>query len=189
MITGTPGTGKTTLSKLLSKELKAHYIDVGKLAIEKKLLIREDLKRKTMVIDPEKTSLVLQHIIQTSKNKTLILDTHIPESVPSKLVSVVIVLRTDPYVLKKRLMDKGFNEKKIKENVQAEILGNCLSEAIILFGLERIWEINTSYLEEKDALKTALKIISEKPREKNRPGKIDWLGKLYDEKRLSDFFE
>jgi adenylate kinase len=59
IVTGTPGTGKTTLSKKLAKKLDFHYVDVDK--IIKKYNISEgyDKVRKTKIIDVKKLNRAL----------------------------------------------------------------------------------------------------------------------------------
>ncbi len=54
IITGTPGTGKTTLAKRLAKRLNYHYIDVNKLISKYKLSEGYDSKRRTKIIDINK---------------------------------------------------------------------------------------------------------------------------------------
>ncbi len=51
IVTGTPGTGKTTLSKKISKLLDYKYIDVNKLIKENKLHDGYDRKKKCFVVD------------------------------------------------------------------------------------------------------------------------------------------
>ena len=59
IVTGTPATGKTTLSKKLAKKLNFHYLDVNK--VIKKYNISEgyDRKRKTKVVDIKKLNRAL----------------------------------------------------------------------------------------------------------------------------------
>ena len=49
-LTGTPGTGKTSVSKVLEKR-KLKVIDLNKLAIEKDFIIGYDKKRDSKIID------------------------------------------------------------------------------------------------------------------------------------------
>ncbi|MBU90171.1 hypothetical protein CMO94_01410 [Candidatus Woesearchaeota archaeon] len=68
IVSGTPGTGKTTLSRKLAKKLSFHYIDVNK--IVKKYNISEgyDRKRKTKIIDIKKLNRALIKEISNYKN-------------------------------------------------------------------------------------------------------------------------
>jgi len=43
---------------------------------------------------------------------------------------LVIVLRAHPTILRKRLQDKGFNDAKIQENIEAEALDVCALKLI-----------------------------------------------------------
>src|SRR3989338_3917796 len=67
IVTGTPATGKTTLSKKLAKKLNFHYLDVNK--VIKKYNISEgyDKKRKTRVVDIKKLNKALVKEINNYK--------------------------------------------------------------------------------------------------------------------------
>ena len=47
IITGTPGTGKTTLAKIIAKDFNYEYIDVNKIINKYKIVQAYDKKRKT----------------------------------------------------------------------------------------------------------------------------------------------
>jgi len=49
-VSGVPGTGKTTLSRKLSKKLNFYYLDVNKLISNNKLYEGYDKKRKTKIV-------------------------------------------------------------------------------------------------------------------------------------------
>ncbi len=51
IVTGTPGTGKTTIAKRMAKKYKAEYIDVNVVIKEHKLRESYDKKRKSYVVD------------------------------------------------------------------------------------------------------------------------------------------
>ena len=55
-ITGTPSTGKTFLSKKLTKRLNYYYLDVNKIIKKYKLSEGYDRKRKTKIVDIENHS-------------------------------------------------------------------------------------------------------------------------------------
>jgi adenylate kinase len=70
-VSGTPGTGKTTLSKKLAKKLNYYYLDVNKLISKYKLSEGYDKKRKTKVVDIERLNNVLVDFIDFFKNKNI----------------------------------------------------------------------------------------------------------------------
>ena len=59
IVTGSVGTGKTTLAKKLAKDLNHKYIDVNKIISENKLDEGYDEERKCKIIDTKKLNKVL----------------------------------------------------------------------------------------------------------------------------------
>ena len=159
-VSGTPGTGKTTLSKKLSKKLNLYYLDVNKIISEYKLSEGYDNKRKTKIVDINKLNKVLLDIIEQIKNinesaslskarstktltklnikenidikkiKGIIIDSHLCHYLPKKYVDFCIVTKCGINELNKRLKKKKFHKDKIKENLQAEIFDVCYNEAL-----------------------------------------------------------
>jgi len=125
--TGTPGTGKTELSKELAKQLKIKYVDVNKIIDKEKLAESYDENRETLVVDEKKLAKAL--IAHTKKNKNMIIDSHMSHELPAKHADWCIITRCDPATLRKRLVRKGYPKEKVQENVDAEILNICLDEA------------------------------------------------------------
>ena len=54
VVTGVPGTGKTTIAKKLAKRLNYYYLDVNKIIKKYKLSEGYDRKRKTKIVDIKK---------------------------------------------------------------------------------------------------------------------------------------
>ena len=127
IITGTPGTGKTSLAKALAKRLKIKYLDVNKVIAKYKLREAYERKRQTYIVDEKKLSKILKKIIK--ENKDLIIDSHLSHFIPKKHVDICIVTKTDLKVLKKRLEKRKYSKAKVKENVDAEIFEICHTEA------------------------------------------------------------
>ncbi|MBT3730726.1 AAA family ATPase [archaeon] len=128
VLTGTPGTGKSSLAKALAKKLKFPYLDVNKVIDKENLIIQYDKERDSNVVDENKLSKVLVKLIKS--NKDLIIDSHLSHYIPQKHVDFCIVTKCDLKVLKKRLEKRKYSKSKVRENMDAEIFDICLNEAI-----------------------------------------------------------
>ena len=185
-MSGTPGTGKTTLAKALAVELKASYTDVGRLVEVEGLYGAIDLKRSTKIVKLEALANRLNDIIKGAEG-LVIVDGHIADIVTPDLVDLAIVLRTHPDELKRRLMEAGWPTRKVEENVASEILGDCLSRVVKAYGYSKVYEVDTTKLKPVEVLEIAKKIIKGLG-EGFKPGLIDWLGLLYRGGKLKEYF-
>ena len=130
-VSGVPGTGKTTLSRKLSKKLNFYYLDVNKLISNNKLYEGYDKKRKTKIVDIKKLNKSLIKEIKSLKNNTnqikrfngAIIDSHLSHYLPRRYADFCIVTKCEIKELSKRLKKKKFHKNKIQENLQAEIYG------------------------------------------------------------------
>lgn len=181
IITGTPGTGKSSLARLLSNRLKLPFIDVGDL-VEKERLYNQVGPWGSKVVKTRYLKARLNELVSTS-SVDVIVETHVLPVLPKKLVRMVVVLRTNPAELVDRLRGLGWDEKKVKENALAELLDHCLSRAIKSYGENQVWEVDTSGKDLKRVLEEVLRIITGKVKRKSAP--IDWIEKVPTELILS----
>ncbi len=133
IITGTPGTGKSSLAKELSLLTCYTYIDVNKLLKSEDSSF--DKKRDSYVFPESKINNRLKSLILTlkrSKNppKGVILDSHMSHFLKSQHVDLCIVLKADLKILQARLKKRGYAEEKIRENLDSEIFDVCLNESL-----------------------------------------------------------
>ena len=132
IITGTPGTGKSTYGKKLAKEKGYRYFDINALVKEKKLHEGYDRSKRSYDIDIKKLKSFLLHIIQEEKGKKskgIVLDSHLSHYLPPAHVDLCIVMKCDLKKLKKRLEKRGYLKSKVRENLDCEIFDVCLNEA------------------------------------------------------------
>jgi len=176
LVTGTPGTGKTTISHLLAKGLQATYVNPTTLLTRKRIDYRYDKSERTRIVSPNRVQgAVVALARQTGRG--LVIDTHVVFRMVSQLrLERAIVLRCSPTVLEERLKRKHWSKQKISENVLAEILDICLYEAVREYGWHKISEIDTT---DKRPNRTAeLGIQSLQKRGTQTRPKVDWLASL-----------
>ncbi|MBW2977458.1 adenylate kinase family protein [Candidatus Woesearchaeota archaeon] len=132
-VSGTPGTGKTTLAKKLMNKFNYPLLDVKKFIKEKKLAESYDKKRKSNIVDIKKLNKGLikeiKSIQKEHKPKGIIIDSHLSHFLPKKYVDLCVITKTDLKTLEKRLKKRRYNKEKIRENLDAEIFDICLNEA------------------------------------------------------------
>ena len=187
VITGTLGVGKTEVSQILSKRLNAVHLDLNKIAKEEQLTLGIDKEKKSLIADLNRLSDRVQDLIKKSPRDVIIEGHYASDVVPPNLASYVFVLRKDPDTLKADLQRKGFKGQKISENVAAEVLGICLSDAVNTYGLKKVCEIDTTSKRVENIIEEIMSVLDGE--EKPSVGKVDWLGKLEQEGRLEKFME
>jgi adenylate kinase len=193
IISGTPGCGKTSVSKKLAERLNAKIIPLNKLAISKTLSPDYEDSRETYIVDTNEFLPLLKNEIERIQKKNpdfLIIEGHFSDIVPENYINYVFILRCDPDELYKRLEKKGYKLQKIQENVQAEILGNCVNYFIEKGIKMPLFEIDTTNKNIETIAKMIIGVVVENENtEKYKVGNIDWLEKLFKEDRLSEFFD
>lgn len=188
LITGTPCVGKTTAANLLTSRLDALYVNLTDLAISENLILDRDKQRNTVIVDEGRMKRKIRRIIKESEKNNIVIDGHYAASVvPKELVSYVLVLRRDPVELKKMMEKCGYSERKLTENLAAEILDVCLVEDLSVHGPARICELDITGKSPEMVLKEILTVLHDNS--KCCVGIVDWLGKLENEGLLDEFLK
>jgi adenylate kinase len=186
IVTGTPGTGKTTFAKKLAKEIGADYVALTQFVSERKLYTGFDWERESRVVNLARVHASLNRLLLQTRRPTIV-DTHMPEGIiPKDLVKLIFVLRCHPRILEERLSKKKWKQSKIRENVLAEMLDVCLINAVRWFGLSRVVQVDTSHITVNKCLATAKRILIQPAR---RRVKIDWIATLDKEHSLARYLE
>lgn len=185
VISGTPGTGKTTLAKHLSYAIGADYLSLTRYVKEHRLHRGVDRKRRTKIVDLARTRTSLQRRLANTR-AWIVVDSHLPEGIiPKKFARVAVVLRCHPRILEHRLRKKRWGARKIRENVLAEILDSCLLAAINYYGTRRTIQIDTSNKSTRACVNAVQSALTGK--HARRQAKIDWLRKLENDGSLDRF--
>ena len=187
IVTGTPGVGKSSVSKILASILGARLVSIGELVKKESLYTGWDEKRETLIADTDRLSERISEII-SAERRTMIIEGHYAVHViPPEKVDLIFILRRDPRELKKTLEDRGYSRRKIMENLAAEILDVCLFDAVDVCGVEKLCEINTTSKSPKEVVNEILSVI--KGERKPVVGIVDWLGMLESMGILDDYLK
>lgn len=187
IITGTPGVGKTSVSAALASRIDAQLVSLGELIRKEKLYIGFDKERDTLIADIGKISRRVSEIISKAQ-KDIIIEGHLAvEVTPAEEASIVFVLRRNPEELKRILEERSYTERKIMENLAAEILDVCLFEAVKKFGVEKVCEIDVTSKSVDEVVQEILDVLG--GLRERRVGVVDWLGKLEAEGKLEEYLD
>jgi adenylate kinase len=127
IVTGTPGTGKTTFAKKYAKEHNLKYLDGKKIIVEHKLVESFDEVRDCEVVDEKKFAKVCEDIL--NNEKFAILDSHLSHYISPKAIETCFVTQCDITELKIRLEERNYSEEKVRENLDSEIFQVCKTDA------------------------------------------------------------
>lgn len=172
-ITGAPGTGKTTVANILSERGFAVY-NLKNIAIQHGFIDGYDAERDSIIIDIDK----LDNYISKMNQKMVLIEGHLSHLL--KNISYTIILRCHPRELRKRLEKKDWNEKKILENLQAEVLDVILVETVEIHPSDTIFEIDTTNLKPRQVADIIAGIIDNGfiLEDRYKIGRIDWSEEL-----------
>jgi adenylate kinase len=187
IVSGTPGVGKSTVSKQLSSNLSCGLVSIGDLVKDEGLYTQVDRKRDTLVADMNQISKRINGIISNSSEMLIVEGHYAVDVVPLESVSLVFVLRRDPEELRDILRKRGYGEEKVRENVAAEILDVCLYDAVDRCGVEKICEVNVTGRTAEEVVNDVQQVLQGKKKHKIRT--VDWLGKLNFEGKLDEYLK
>lgn len=149
LITGTPGCGKSTSCELLQRRLPDYkYYNISDFAKEHDCHDGYDEARKSYIVDEDK---LLDELEPLLREGAAIVDWHVNDVFPERLIDLVVVLRCDNTILYDRLKSRDYHDAKIQENLDAEIMGVVLQDATDSYEQEIVVELQSDSTEQMEA--------------------------------------
>ncbi|MDZ7730097.1 MAG: adenylate kinase family protein [Natrialbaceae archaeon] len=163
-ITGTPGTGKSTVADVLEDRTSLEVVHLGERLADEDLVTGQDADRGSVIADID----ALAARVETWDD--VIVESHLVHHLP---VDRVVVLRCAPAELERRLGERGVTEASIQENAESEALDVILAEAVDQHGRESVYEIDTTNLR-PNAVADAIEAVLEGRRDPSA-GTVDFI--------------
>ncbi|WP_414468297.1 adenylate kinase family protein [Methanobacterium sp. ACI-7] len=174
LITGTPGVGKTTVSKILTEKIDARLEAINEIVDNEHLFTGIDEEKGYKIVDLDALFNEMNDITQEIDERgILIFEGHLSHLF--SYADIVVVLRANPNALKGRMETKMWKQSKINENIEAEAIAVCSYEAYEIHG-EKTHEIDTSNLSPQEVADLIFKVI--KGEKKFPVGNVDFLEHL-----------
>ena len=158
-LTGTPGTGKTTVAGLLPYKV----IDINAM-VRGGMNLGRDPERGCLDADMDALE---QRLKELDSDEISILEGHFSHH----FADWSVVLRLAPSDLRPRLEARGYSSEKIRENLEAEALDVILVESVEF--CRRVDEIDTTGKTAPQVAELVARII--KGELELPPGQVDWL--------------
>jgi adenylate kinase len=177
VVTGNPGVGKHTITRIIADRLKLSILDINATAKDSGLFEEND---GTNDIDVKKLKEIIEHKIS---EKNIIVGHLAPYVLHKSQIKIMIVLRRSPYDLISVYRDRKYSEKKIKENTGSEILGIIAHDAKSKFQ-DKVFQVNSSGKTIKDVVKKVTSVISSNKGNEE----VDWLDLVTKNNDLKKFF-
>mmetsp|Transcript_22224 Transcript_22224/g.68446 ORF Transcript_22224/g.68446 Transcript_22224/m.68446 type:complete len:168 (-) Transcript_22224:441-944(-) len=148
LITGTPGSGKTTLCEVLAAATGMEHVNVGDVVRTEACHEGKDEEFDSYILDEDKLLGVLEPRLEQGN---VMLDFHSCDVFPAELLDLVLVLRVSTENLFDRLTARGYHQRKINENMECEIMQVVLEDAREAFPAEMVHVVENNNVDEMEA--------------------------------------
>jgi len=139
IITGTPGTGKSSVAKILGKQIKHMVLNEQQFALEKKIG-KWDSDEGELIIPLQQFARELNKLL--AKEKNIILEGHLLCELRLPKADFVVLLTVKPEELEKRLHARGYNEVKVQENVFCEANDYCKKRVLRSYNKQKVLQVD-----------------------------------------------
>ncbi|CAK9213271.1 unnamed protein product [Sphagnum troendelagicum] len=145
LVTGTPGTGKTSTCSLLASATGLRHINVGELVKEKSLHDGWDAELDCYVVNDDLLCDEMEDMMRDGGN---LVDYHNCDFFPERWFDYVVVLQTDNSVLYDRLTNRGYMGRKLQNNMECEIFQVLLEDAHEFYNVDIVRALPSNTIED-----------------------------------------
>lgn len=157
-ISGTPGTGKSSVGLVVAKLLGVDLVELNDLVLGKELYVDYDSERMSFIIDEPRVREYVRNL--ALERGRLVVVGHYSEIVDDDILDKIVVLRINPVKLAERLTQKGWSAKKILENIEAELIGVCTGNALSEHPVDKVCEVDVSGKSVDEVAREIIDIVS-----------------------------
>ena len=153
-ITGTPGVGKTSVSKIIAENYQSPCLNEKQFALKKEIG-EFDTEENELIVPLPKLEQKLNDLLK--KEKKIVVEGHLICEIKAKF-DYLILITCDPELLELRLDSRGYKAEKIQDNVFCEGIDYCKKHASRNYPKEKIIEIRSrkTIKETSDAIITEI---------------------------------
>ncbi|KAJ9108300.1 hypothetical protein QFC20_003461 [Naganishia adeliensis] len=151
LMTGTPGTGKSTTAALLAStsSIPLKHLNISDIVKEHSFHEGWDEEWNSWTLDEDRLLDYLEDVVNprdAPATTGFIIDHHSPSMYPERWIDLAVVLRTDNGILYRRLEERNYKPNKIQENVSAEIMEVIPAETRESYDSEIVVELRSDGL-------------------------------------------
>jgi len=161
VVTGTPGTGKTTIARLLAAELGLPFISANTLIKSKKL--HKGMDNGSLVVD-------MPALKRELRGFNGIVEGHVLCDLKLQ-ADRVVVLRASPRAIARRLRSRRYSRKKLEDNLEAEALDYCMIHSLENYPRRKVIQVNTTGRMPSENVRRVLAALRSR-----KSDRVDWSG-------------
>ncbi|XP_065836360.1 adenylate kinase isoenzyme 6-like [Oscarella lobularis] len=147
LVTGTPGTGKSSTCSEIASRTGFEHVDVGAVAKDGQLYSGFDADLECPILDDDR---IIDELEDKLAEGGKIVDYHSCDFFPERWFDAVFVLRTDNTKLYDRLSQRGYGPQKLTNNIQCEIFQTILEEARESYRDDIVFELHSNEPDDLD---------------------------------------
>lgn len=150
IITGTPGTGKSSHCEELATKTGLHHLSINDVVKKHNIGEASDDPDdpNLQIVDEDR---LLDCVENDLEEGGQIIDWHACDLFPPSMIDLVCVIRCDNQLLYDRLSARGYTGKKLEENMDCEIMEVLLNEAREAYDEEIVVELRSEKAEDIEA--------------------------------------
>ena len=143
----------------------------------------KDEEFDALVLDDDKTHEFLEGLIIETKNSGNVIDFHSPGIFDDDWFDLVIILKCSTEILFDRLTERGYNKKKLNENMECEIMQVVLEDARECFDENIIQNLDSNNVADMESNLNRIEQWYELWKQQNRNDEVESTVKSDNEKK------